>query len=466
MNENLLKYIIIFAVVVLVAYVIIKNWETLKNISKIEDLRKRLLTTVLFIAVYRLGSHILLPGVDADMLTNLQRQTSSGLLSLLDMFSGGAFSNASIFALGIMPYISASIVLQLLTIAVPSFQKLQKEGESGRMKINQYTRYLTLIILIVQGPSYLLNLKYQVGANVIPVEWSWFMITSTLILAAGSSFILWLGERITDKGIGNGVSFIIMVGIIARFPSAFMQELASRMSALGATGGGLVMFLFEIVVLLLATAGTIMLVQGVRKVPVQYAKRIEGGRQIGGARQYIPLKVNVANVMPIIFAQAIMFIPIAIVGTGEQSGFWLKLMDTDGWVYNVIYAVLIIAFTIFYTAVTINPQQMAEDLKRNNGFIPGVKPGKPTADYIDTVMSRITWPGALFLTIVAVMPAFARLFGVNQAFAQFFGGTSLIILVGVVLDTLQQIESHLLMRHYDGLLKTGRIKGRSGLNAY
>jgi len=466
MNEIVLKYIIIFAVVAIVAYVVIKNWETLKNISKIEDLRKRLLTTVLFIAVYRLGSHILLPGVDASMLTNLHRQTSTGLLSLLDMFSGGAFSNASIFALGIMPYISASIVLQLLTIAVPSFQKLQKEGESGRMKINQYTRYLTLAILIVQGPSYLLNLKYQVGANVIPVEWSWFMVTSTLILAAGSSFILWLGERITDKGIGNGVSFIIMVGIIARFPSAFMQELVPRMSVKGATGGGLVMFLFEIVVLLLATAGTIMLVQGVRKVPVQYAKRIEGGRQIGGARQYIPLKVNAANVMPIIFAQAIMFIPIAIVGTGEQSGFWLKLMDTDGWVYNVIYAVLIIAFTIFYTAVTVNPQQMAEDLKRNNGFIPGVKPGKPTADYIDTVMSRITWPGALFLTIIAIMPAFARLFGVNQAFAQFFGGTSLIILVGVVLDTLQQIESHLLMRHYDGLLKTGRIKGRSGLNAY
>ena len=466
MDENLLKYIIIFVVVALVAYVIVKNWETLKNISKIEDLRKRLLTTVLFIAVYRLGSHILLPGVDADMLTNLQRQTSSGLLSLLDMFSGGAFSNASIFALGIMPYISASIVLQLLTIAVPSFQKLQKEGESGRMKINQYTRYLTLVILILQGPSYLINLGHQVGRDVIPVDWGWFLITSTIILAAGSSFILWLGERITDKGIGNGVSFIIMVGIIARFPSAFMQELASRMSALGATGGGLVMFLFEIVVLLLATAGTIMLVQGVRKVPVQYAKRIEGGRQIGGARQYIPLKVNAANVMPIIFAQAIMFIPIAIYGTGTQSGFALKLMDTDGWVYNVIYAVLIIAFTIFYTAVTVNPQQMAEDLKRNNGFIPGVKPGKPTADYIDTVMSRITWPGALFLTIVAVMPAFARLFGVNQAFAQFFGGTSLIILVGVVLDTLQQIESHLLMRHYDGLLKTGRIKGRSGLNAY
>lgn len=466
MNENLLKYIIIFAVVILVAYVLIKNWNTLKNISKIEDLRKRLLTTVLFIAVYRLGSHILLPGVDADMLSNLQRQTSSGLLSLLDMFSGGAFSNASIFALGIMPYISASIVLQLLTIAVPSFQKLQKEGESGRMKINQYTRYLTLFILLIQGPSYLLNLSHQVGKDVIPVEWGWFAFTSTIILAAGSSFVLWLGERITDKGIGNGVSFIIMVGIIARFPSSFMQELASRMSAVGASGGGLVMFLFEIVLLLLATAGTIMLVQGVRKVPVQYAKRIEGGRQIGGARQYIPLKVNAANVMPIIFAQAIMFIPITIFGANADSAFALKLMDTDGWVYNVIYAVLIIAFTIFYTAVTVNPQQMADDLKRNNGFIPGVKPGKPTADYIDTVMSRITWPGALFLTIVAVMPAFARLFGVNQAFAQFFGGTSLIILVGVVLDTLQQIESHLLMRHYDGLLKTGRIKGRSGLNAY
>ena len=464
MNENLLKYIIIFVVVSLVAFVVIKNWETLKNISKIEGLRKRILTTVLFIAVYRLGSHILLPGIDASMLINLRRQTSSGLLSLLDMFSGGAFSNASIFALGIMPYISASIVLQLLTIAVPSFQKLQKEGESGRMKINQYTRYLTLVILLIQGPSYLLNLRYQIAGFVPPVSWTFYMIMSTIILAAGSSFILWLGERITDKGIGNGVSFIIMIGIIARFPSAFMQELTSRMA--GAAGGGLVMFLLEIIVLLLATAGTIMLVQGVRKVPVQYAKRIEGGRQIGGARQYIPLKVNAANVMPIIFAQAIMFIPIAFIGTGEPSGFALKLVDTDGWVYNVIYAVLIIAFTIFYTAVTVNPQQMAEDLKRNNGFIPGVKPGKPTADYIDTVMSRITWPGALFLTVVAVMPAFARLFGVNQAFAQFFGGTSLIILIGVVLDTLQQIESHLLMRHYDGLLKTGRIKGRSGMSAY
>lgn len=460
-NINLLTYIIIFAVVVLVAYVVIKNWETLKNISKIEDLRKRILTTVLFIAVYRLGSHILLPGIDASMLINLRRQTSSGLLQLLDMFSGGAFSNASIFALGIMPYISASIVLQLLTIAVPSFQKLQKEGESGRMKINQYTRYLTLIILAIQGPSYLFNLRHQIPGFEPPISWSVYMMMSTVILAAGSSFILWLGERITDKGIGNGVSFIIMIGIIARFPSAFMQELTSRMA--GAAGGGLIMFLFEIIALLLVTAATIMLVQGVRKIPVQYARRIEGGRQIGGARQYIPLKVNAANVMPIIFAQAVMFIPIAFIGTSEPTGFAMKLIDTDGWVYNLIYAVLIIAFTIFYTAVTVNPQQMADDLKRNNGFIPGVKPGKPTADYIDTVMSRITWPGALFLTMVAVMPAFARLFGVNQAFAQFFGGTSLIILIGVVLDTLQQVESHLLMRHYDGLLKTGRIKGRAGV---
>jgi preprotein translocase subunit SecY len=460
-NINLLTYIIILSTVVLVAYVVIKNWETLKNISKIEDLRKRILTTVLFIAVYRLGSHILLPGIDADMLINLRRQTSSGLLQLLDMFSGGAFSNASIFALGIMPYISASIVLQLLTIAVPSFQKLQKEGESGRMKINQYTRYLTLVILAIQGPSYLFNLRHQIPGFEPPISWSVYMMMSTVILAAGSSFILWLGERITDKGIGNGVSFIIMIGIIARFPSAFMQELTSRMA--GAAGGGLIMFLFEIIALLLVTAATIMLVQGVRKIPVQYARRIEGGRQIGGARQYIPLKVNAANVMPIIFAQAVMFIPIAFIGTSEPTGFAMKLIDTDGWVYNLIYAVLIIAFTIFYTAVTVNPQQMADDLKRNNGFIPGVKPGKPTADYIDTVMSRITWPGALFLTMVAVMPAFARLFGVNQAFAQFFGGTSLIILIGVVLDTLQQVESHLLMRHYDGLLKTGRIKGRTGV---
>jgi preprotein translocase subunit SecY len=404
-NINLLTYIIILSTVVLVAYVVIKNWETLKNISKIEDLRKRILTTVLFIAVYRLGSHILLPGIDADMLINLRRQTSSGLLQLLDMFSGGAFSNASIFALGIMPYISASIVLQLLTIAVPSFQKLQKEGESGRMKINQYTRYLTLVILAIQGPSYLFNLRHQIPGFEPPISWSVYMMMSTVILAAGSSFILWLGERITDKGIGNGVSFIIMIGIIARFPSAFMQELTSRMA--GAAGGGLIMFLFEIIALLLVTAATIMLVQGVRKIPVQYARRIEGGRQIGGARQYIPLKVNAANVMPIIFAQAVMFIPIAFIGTSEPTGFAMKL--------------------------------------------------------IDTVMSRITWPGALFLTMVAVMPAFARLFGVNQAFAQFFGGTSLIILIGVVLDTLQQVESHLLMRHYDGLLKTGRIKGRAGV---
>ena len=434
--------------------------ETIKNIYKIEELRHRLLITFLFVVVYRFGSFIALPGIDTTQLAALSKQTEGGLMMLLDMFSGGAFSNASIFALGIMPYISASIVVQLLGMAFPYFKKLQQEGESGHRKINQITRYLTVLILLIQGPAYLLNLKMQIG-QVVPAG-TFFMVTSTLILAAGSMFVLWLGERITERGVGNGISLIIMVGIVARFPRALVGEFTSRLNE---ATGGLVMFVAEIVFLLIVIALAILLVQGVRRVPVQYAKRVVGNKQYGGVRQFIPLKVNAANVMPIIFAQAIMFIPIAIVGT-EPSGFWIKLMDTDGWVYNVIYAVLIIAFTIFYTAVTVNPQQMADDLKRNNGFIPGVKPGKPTADYIDTVMSRITWPGALFLTIVAVMPAFARLFGVNQAFAQFFGGTSLIILVGVVLDTLQQIESHLLMRHYDGLLKTGRIKGRSGLNAY
>src|SRR5574344_1391405 len=470
MNQDFLTYVIIFVVALIVLYVVVKNWQTLKNISKIEDLRKRILTTVLFIAVYRLGTHILLPGIDAEMLINLRRQTSSGLLSLLDMFSGGAFSNASIFALGIMPYISASIVLQLLTIAVPSFQKLQKEGESGRMKINQYTRYLTVIILVLQGPSYLLTLNHQMGAGINPpIDWTAFIIISTLILAGGSMFILWLGERITDKGIGNGISFIIMVGIIARFPSSFMQELTSRMSSLGAAGGGLVMFLFEIVLLLLATAGTILLVRGVRKIPVQYAKRIEGGKQFGGARQYIPLKVNAANVMPIIFAQAIMFIPITIVGfsnVSPASGVTQQLVDHTSLLYNVVFALLIIVFTYFYTAITINPTQMSEDMKRNNGFIPGIKPGKDTAEYIDAIMSRITLPGSMFLAIVAIMPAFAGVFGVKAEFAQFFGGTSLLILVGVVLDTLQQVESHLLMRHYDGLLNSGRIRGRSGVAAY
>ena len=440
-----------------------KAIETLKNIWKIEDLRQRILITILFVAIYRFGSYVVLPGINPAMLAKLHEQTSEGLLALLNMFSGGAFSNASIFALGIMPYISASIVIQLLGIAVPYFQKLQREGESGRRKMNQYTRYLTIAILLVQAPSYLLNLKMQAGPSLnASLDWTLFMITSTIILAAGSMFILWLGERITDKGIGNGISFIILIGIIARFPDALLQEVVSRVAN---KSGGLIMFIIEIVFLLLVIGAAILLVQGTRKIPVQYAKRIVGNKQYGGARQYIPLKVNAAGVMPIIFAQAIMFIPISIVGfssTGEQSGFVAAFMDNTGFWYNFVFAVLIILFTYFYTAITINPTQMSDDLKRNNGFIPGVKPGKSTKDYLDTIMDRITLPGAFFLAVVAIMPAFARIAGVSMEFSQFFGGTSLLILVGVVLDTLQQVESHLLMRHYDGLLKSGRIKGRSG----
>ncbi len=438
--------------------------QTIKNIWKIEDLRVRIGITLLFVAIYRFGSYVVLPGIDPAMLTRLQDQTSGGLMSLLDMFSGGAFSNASIFALGIMPYISASIVIQLLAIAVPYFQKLQREGESGRRKINQYTRYLTVLILLVQAPSYLLNLRYTAGMALSEsINWNVFMITSTIILAAGSMFVLWLGERITDKGIGNGVSLIIMIGIIARLPQAFIQEFTSRMSA--ATGGGIIMFLFEVVFLFLVICAGVALLRGTRKVPVQYAKQAAGGASFSGARQYLPLKVNAANVMPIIFAQAIMFIPLAFMSYGadsEPSAFVQKLADTSGWLYNLIFALLIIVFTYFYTAITINPMQMADDMKRNNGFIPGVKPGKPTAEYIDTIMSRITLPGSLFLAAIAIFPAFAGVFGVQQEFASFFGGTSLLILVGVVLDTLQQVESYLLMRHYDGLLSSGRIKGRVG----
>ena len=441
-----------------------KAIETLKNIWKIEDLRQRILITILFIAIYRFGSYVVLPGIDPTMLSKLHQQTSEGLLALLNMFSGGAFSNASIFALGIMPYISASIVIQLLGIAVPYFQKLQREGESGRRKMNQYTRVLTICILLVQAPSYLINLKMQAGPSLnASLDWTWFMIFSTIILAAGSMFILWLGERITDKGIGNGISLIIMIGIIARLPQSLFQELVSRMTD---KTGGLVMFLIEIVFLLLVIAAAILLVQGTRKIPVQYAKKIVGNKQYGGARQYIPLKVNAANVMPIIFAQAIMFIPITFIGlTGGENvnGVMQAFMDHTSFWYNLVFAVLIIVFTYFYTAITINPTQMAEDMKRNNGFIPGVKPGKNTADYIDDIMSRITLPGSFFLALVAILPAFAGIFGVQAEFAQFFGGTSLLILVGVVLDTLQQIESHLLMRHYDGLLKSGRIKGRNAM---
>ena len=429
--------------------------KTLENIWKIEDLRKRILTTFFFVVIYRFGSYVVLPGVNPAELATLKSHTAGGLLGLLDMFSGGAFANASIFALGIMPYISASIVIQLLGIALPYFQKLQREGESGRTKMNQYTRYLTVLILLFQGPAYLLGALQ--GAHV--GGFFDFLLPSTIILAGGSMFVLWLGERITDKGIGNGISFIILVGIIARLPHAFFGELMSRFDQ----AGGLIWFLLEIIFLLFVIAGAIMLVQGTRKIPVQYAKRVVGNKQYGGARQYIPLKVNAANVMPIIFAQAIMFVPITLAGfSTEKTGFVGSLTSHDGVAYNVLFALLIIAFTWFYTAVTINPVQMADELKRNNGFIPGIKPGKKTADYIDSIMSRITFPGSLFLALVAILPAFASYFGVSREFSQFFGGTSLLILVGVVLDTLQQIESHLLMRHYDGLLKSGRIKGRSG----
>ena len=438
--------------------------QTIQNIWKIEDLRQRLLTTLLFVLIYRFGSFVVLPGIDPTALTALQAQTAGGLMALLDMFSGGAFSNASVFALGIMPYISASIVIQLLTIAVPYFQKMQKEGESGRQKMNQITRYLTVAILLFQGPSYLVNLSVQMAqaGQAVAVGFNWFTISSTILLCAGSMFVMWLGERITDRGIGNGISFIILIGIIARFPAALIQEFSSRLNE----GGGLMVFILEIIILLFVFAFAILLVQGTRRIPVQYAKRMVGNKQYGGVRQYIPLKVNAANVMPIIFAQAIIFIPIALAGfsTSEAGAFTRAFMNNDGFWYNAVFALLIIVFTYFYTAIIINPVQMAENLKLNNGFIPGVKPGKKTAEYIDSIMTRLTLPGSCLLAIIAILPAFARLFGVSMGFAQFFGGTSLLIMVGVILDTLQQIESKLLERHYDGFYESGmRIKGRSAM---
>lgn len=441
--------------------------QTIQNIYKIDELRTRILYTLGILLIYRLGSYVVLPGVDPSKLGALQSQGKEGLLGLLNMFSGGAFSNASIFALGIMPYISASIVVQLLGIAIPYFQKLQKEGESGRKKINQITRYLTVIILVLQSPAYIANLVRQLPADAIypflpeGTPSKYFIFSTVLILTAGSMFIMWLGEKITDKGIGNGISLIIMIGIIARLPFAIFAEFSSRMES---AGGGMVIFLIELVVLVLVILITILLVQGTRRIPVQYAKRIIGNKQYGGVRQFIPLKVNAAGVMPIIFAQAIMFIPLTVASFANSeslTGVAATFSDFNGFWYNFTFAVLIIAFTYFYTAITVNPNQMAEDMKKNGGFIPGIKPGRKTADFIDNVMSRITLPGSIFLAFVAIMPAFINIMGVNTQFAHFYGGTSLLILVGVVLDTLQQIESHLLMRHYDGLVKSGRIKGRS-----
>ena len=437
-------------------------FQTIANMFKIEDLRKRLIYTFLLIVVYRLGSYIVIPGIDATQIAALQQKTSEGLVGLLNMFSGGAFGNASIFALGVMPYISASIVIQLLGVFVPSFQRLQREGESGRRKMNQYTRYLTILILCIQGPAYVASLRSTLPAEafVTTMNGWWYGVFATLILIGGTMFVMWLGERITDRGIGNGISLIIMIGIIARLPQALWIEITEKWST---SMGGMLVLVIELVILFLVFVGTIALVQAVRKIPVQYAKRIVGNKQYGGVRQYIPLKINAAGVMPIIFAQALMLFPLIFSNFSATKGLAAVMSNTNGFWYNFVYAIMVILFTYFYTAITVNPTNMAEEMKKNGGFIPGCKPGKKTADYIDTVMSRITLPGSILLALVAILPAFARLLGVNSQFAPFYGGTSLLILVGVILDTLQQIENHLLMRHYDGLMKTGRLKGRSGM---
>lgn len=440
--------------------------QKLKEIWSIEELRIKIKNTLLFLLIYRIGTFIILPGIDGSELLGALNKQTEGILGLVNVFAGGAFGRGAIFALGIMPYISASIVIQLLTIAVPFFQRLQKEGEDGRRKINQYTRVLTIGITAVQAIAYLYNITGKQDnwsallfkTNPAVMTESWFMVINVLTLVAGTMFTMWLGEKITDKGLGNGISLIIMVGIIDRLPEALGFELDQRIS-----GNGLPLLIVELAFWLVVIVSTILLIQGTRKVTVNYAKRVEGNRMFGGARQYIPLKVNAAGVMPIIFAQAIMFIPPTIAQSlDSQSDFMRSLSDYGSFWYNFVFAVLIIAFTYFYTAITINPNQMADEMKKSGGFIPGIKPGRATSEYLDEIMSRITFPGSLFLALIAILPAFAMLFGVNQSFAQFFGGTSLLIMVGVVLDTLQQIESHLLMRHYDGLMNSGRIKGRTG----
>ena len=434
--------------------------ETIKNIFKIEELKNRIVYTLLLVLVYRLGCYILLPGLDPEALKGGISGTQEGLIGLLNMFSGGAFGNASIFALGVMPYISASIVVQLLGMFVPSFRKMQMEGESGRRKMNQITRYLTIAILAIQGPAYVTGM---IPRNAIAVNWSSFTfnIVSTIILMAGTMFVMWLGERITDRGIGNGISLIIMIGIVARLPYALAAEIGQKVTGSGV--GGPLILVVELVIWFLVIIAAIAIVQAVRKVPVQYAKRVIGNKQYGGVRQYLPLKINAAGVMPIIFAQALMMFPMLLGRWDATRGIAAAFSSyTNVW-YNIVFAFLVIVFTYFYTAVTVNPTMMAEDMKKNGGFIPGVKPGKKTAEYIDAIMSRITLPGSIALALIAIMPAFANIFNINNQFASFFGGTSLLITVGVVLDTLQQIESYLLMRHYDGLMKTGRLTGRSGM---
>ena len=440
--------------------------ETIKNIFRIEELRKRIVYTVLLLLVYRLGCFIVLPGIDASMLATLQSNANNGLVGLLNMFSGGAMGNASIFALGVMPYISASIVIQLLGVFVPYFRKLQMEGESGRKKMNQMTRILTIVIICIQGPAYMASIHGQIDASafvaVRNLGWSNFVfnLISILILMAGSMFVMWLGERITDRGIGNGISIIIMIGIVARLPYAIVAECSEKLST---TNGGPLLIIVELVLWFLVIVAAIAIVQAVRRVPVQYAKRVIGNKQYGGVRQYIPLKINAAGVMPIIFAQALMLFPVLFSRWDATRGLAATLGNYTGFWYNFIFAILVIVFTYFYTAVTVNPNMMAEELKRNGGFIPGVKPGKKTVEYLDSIMSRVTLPGSFALAFIAILPAIAMKLGVSNSFASFYGGTSLLILVGVVLDTLQQVESYLLMRHYDGLMKTGRLTGRSGM---
>ena len=440
--------------------------QTIKNIFKIEELRKRIVYTLGLLLIYRLGSFIVLPGIDSAQLANLQSTSSEGLVGLLNMFSGGAFGNASIFALGVMPYISASIVIQLLGVFVPYFRKLQMEGESGRKKMNQMTRILTIVIICIQGPAYMASIHGQIDASafvaVRNLGWSNFAfnLISILILMAGSMFVMWLGERITDRGIGNGISIIIMIGIVARLPYAIVAECSEKLST---TNGGPLLIIVELVLWFLVIVAAIAIVQAVRRVPVQYAKRVIGNKQYGGVRQYIPLKINAAGVMPIIFAQALMLFPVLFSRWDATRGLAATLGNYTGFWYNFIFAILVIVFTYFYTAVTVNPNMMAEELKRNGGFIPGVKPGKKTVEYLDSIMSRVTLPGSFALAFIAILPAIAMKLGVSNSFASFYGGTSLLILVGVVLDTLQQVESYLLMRHYDGLMKTGRLTGRSGM---
>ena len=456
-------YLIVGIVVVAIIALLATNKkfvETLKNIYKIEELRKRILYTLGLLLVYRLGCFVVIPGINPNALGEGSALASqlegNGLLGLLNVFSGGAFGNAAIFALGVMPYITASIIIQLMGIMIPYFQKMQKEGESGRRKMNQWTRMLTIIVLLIQGPAYITNLYHQVPEAFVYGNTFLFLAYATVILIAGTMFIMWLGEKITDKGIGNGISLIIMIGIVARLPHALLAEINARFQT---SDGSAIMLILELVLLFLVFMVTVALVQAVRKIPVQYAKRIVGNKQYGGVRQYIPLKMNAANVMPIIFAQALMFIPMLFANVAP--GFAAAFSDMRGFWYNLTLGILVVAFTYFYTAIIINPQMMADDMKRNGGFIPGVKPGKATVNYIDTIMTRITLPGSIFLALVAILPALAMKFlNIQQAFAYFYGGTSLLIMVGVILDTLKQIESYLLMRHYDGLMKTGRIQGR------